>query len=106
MCALDPSTGSVSMAPNLSADEKLSYLSQQRNFIEEVLEDAKDCKWVYQALIECSTIRSRLKGRMALEERDEMLGWVEELMRLDPLRKGRWLDLQTSLTEDMQSAKP
>ena len=97
MCAFDPSTAMSSMVPNLSTEEKLEYLAEERHFMDEVLDEAKDCKWVYQALIEGSLIRKKLTETVSDQERNEVSGWLNELKRLDPLRKGRWADLQKTL---------
>ena len=97
MCTFDPSTAANTMAPNLSTEDRLQYVVQERQFIEELLEDVDDCKWVYQALIECVQLQTRLEGRQPQERREEMLAWLSKLIGLDPLRKGRWLDLRRVL---------
>ena len=97
MCTFDPTTATDTMLPNLSSEDRLQYVVQERQFIEELLEDVDDCKWVYLALIECVQLQSKLELGQLRERKEEILGWLSKLMILDPLRKGRWDDLRQSL---------
>ena len=97
MCTFDPSTASETMTPELSKQERLDYLSREREFLDEVLEDAQDCKWVYQALIECAQLQSKLEEQTLQGRRVDVMYWLQKLVELDPLRKGRWEDLERSL---------
>jgi geranylgeranyl transferase type-2 subunit alpha len=36
-------------------------------------------------------------GQLEDEQREEMKGWLERLRELDPMRMGRWDDVQKSL---------
>lgn len=99
MCTFDPGQAAKSMAPNLSDGERLRYIAAEREYIEEVLEDAQDCKWAYLALIESTLIESKVKGGLAESEQSKMSEWLDELQKLDPLRQGRWLDLEKRLKE-------
>ncbi len=98
MCTFDPEQAAKTMLPRLSNEERLRYIAAEREYIEEVLQDAEDCKWPYQALIECSVLEGKLKGGLQEEDRIKILGWLKELQTLDPLRKGRWLDMEQSLS--------
>lgn len=102
MCTFDPDQGAKSMAPNLSKVQRLSYIAAEREFIEEVLEDAQDCKWAYQALIECTMLEGKLQTGLQPEDKSKMLEWLKELKSLDPLRKGRWIDMEQSLQVGVQ----
>lgn len=97
MCTFDPDRAAKSMAPNLSDQERMRYIAAEREYIEEVLEDAQDCKWPYQALIECSVLEGKLKAGLQEEEKTKISRWLKELQTLDPLRKGRWLDMEQTL---------
>jgi len=99
MCTFDPEQATKSMAPNLTDEERLNYISAEREYIEEVLEDAQDCKWVYLALIESMLIESKMKGGLAQGDQSSMSEWLDELRKLDPLRKGRWMDMEQKLKE-------
>lgn len=97
MCTFDPELASQTMAPNLDDSQRLEYVNQEIEMIEELLDGAEDCKWVYQALIECTLLASKLEGTMSASVRESISKWVKELKQLDPLRGGRWIDLETSL---------
>jgi geranylgeranyl transferase type-2 subunit alpha len=86
------------MAPNLSNEQRLQYLAKEREYIEEVLEDAQDCKWPYLASIECATLEGKLKGAVTAEDRVKILDWLQKLKSLDPLRRGRWHDMEQQLS--------
>ncbi|KAK4947629.1 Rab geranylgeranyltransferase [Elasticomyces elasticus] len=100
MCAFDSDQAEKSMAPNLSKDQRFEYIASEREYIEEVLEDAQDCKWVYQALIECTLLEAKLNNGLPDVDKTKVLTWINELKSRDPLRKGRWLDLERSLVKD------
>jgi geranylgeranyl transferase type-2 subunit alpha len=95
MACFDPEMASKTMAPNLTTEERLSYIKQEREFVEEVLEDATDCKWVYQSLIDCAMLEGKCRGHgMDKENKQHVRTWLEELKKLDTLRKGRWMDME------------
>jgi geranylgeranyl transferase type-2 subunit alpha len=97
MCTFDPTTAPQSMAPGLSDSDRLTYISKEIDFIDMLLEMAEDCKWIYQALIECTMLASRIRGSMEEQDRERVRSWLEDLKKLDPLRKGRWQDLEKQL---------
>jgi hypothetical protein len=47
------------MASNLSKADRPVYIVGEHEFIEDLLEDATDCIWVYQALIECALLTAK-----------------------------------------------
>ena len=98
MCTFDPDTAKQTMAPNLSKMDRLAYIAREREFIEDLLEDTTDCKWVYQALIECALVTAKVEGSLSFKAKEDVRKWLVELQKLDPLRKGRWDDLEKSLT--------
>jgi geranylgeranyl transferase type-2 subunit alpha len=98
MCTFDPELALKAMAPNLGADQRKGYIASEREFVEELLEDTTDCKWVYQALTELALLEAKLDGSMSYESETKILGWVAQLKALDPLRKGRWMDLEKSVS--------
>ena len=98
MCCLDPATAPRTMAPNLSTDERLAYVSEEQDFIEELLEDTDDCKWIYQSLIELAFLQAKLRGLdIEAERRGSLKEWLQKLKSLDSLRMGRWTDLESLL---------
>jgi len=88
------------MAPNLSNAQRLEYVASEREYIEEVLEDSQDCKWAYQSLIECTLLEAKLNNGLPAVDETKVLEWINELKSRDPLRMGRWLDLEQSLVND------
>jgi geranylgeranyl transferase type-2 subunit alpha len=97
MCTFDPDKASLSMAPNLSNGQRLQYIAAEREYIEEVLEDAQDCKWPYLALIECAMLEGRLKGKIDEDDKTMIVERLQKLKALDPLRRGRWHDMEKQL---------
>ncbi|GFF37302.1 hypothetical protein IFM46972_05172 [Aspergillus udagawae] len=97
MCAFDPSLSDQTMAPNLSNDERLEYLRKEIDEIQDMLDGAEDCKYIYQALIDCALLARKVGGTMSSADKENILSWLSELKKLDPLRCGRWLDFEKSL---------
>ena len=104
MCAFDPNTAEHTMAPNLSKDDKLQYIAGEREYIEDLLEDAKDSKWVYQALIDVVILSANLGGSLPETDKEDVLRWIDELHKLDPLRRGRWNDLRRRIEDPFQTS--
>ena len=65
LCTFDPARAKDTMAPDLTNAQRLEYLDREMEFIDEVLEDADDCKWVYQALIDCTVLKAETIGSSA-----------------------------------------
>ena len=84
------------MAPGLSPEERLEYLSTEMDKIIEMLDGAEDCKWIYQSLIHLSMLYKASKGSLP-SQAGQLLEWVGTLKELDPLRAGRWNDISTQL---------
>jgi len=97
MCVFDPSVADRTMAPNLSTSERLQYLRDEIEAIQEMLDGAEDCKYIFQALIECTLLVSKVGGSLQQDDRDQILSWLSELKKIDPLRRQRWLDFENSL---------
>lgn len=86
------------MAPNLTKAERLEYICGEIDEIKEMLDGAEDCKYLYQALIDCTLLAARVRGTTPDEQqRAQITDWLAELKELDPLRAGRWLELEQSL---------
>ncbi|KAL2862881.1 Rab geranylgeranyltransferase BET4 [Aspergillus lucknowensis] len=98
MCVFDPVKSGQTMLPNLSTTERLEYLQREIDRIQDMLDGAEDCKYLYQALIECTLLIARVEGTTPEgDQKQQILHWLSELKQLDPLRAGRWLDLELSL---------
>lgn len=97
MCVFDPSMAGRTMAPCLGTSERLECLRDEIEAIREMLDGAEDCKYIYQALIECTLLTSKVAGSLSDEDRKQILSWLSELKQLDPLRRERWLDFERTL---------
>lgn len=80
------------MAPDLSDEARLEYISNEINKILEMLDGAEDCKWIYQSLVQLSIAYKVSSGKWP-QHADEIGQWMSELQKLDPLRKGKWIDI-------------
>lgn len=74
----------------------MEYVSQEYKKILEMLDGAEDCKWIYESLIQISILYNSLSNKWLAPE-DQIHSWIRELKRLDPLRKGRWHDIEEGL---------
>jgi geranylgeranyl transferase type-2 subunit alpha len=82
---------------DLTNGERQEYYGHEIEYIREILEDESDCKWVYEGLLGLAEACLEVdEGTGAVSTR-EMRAWLDELKRLDPLRRGRWVDLETRL---------
>ncbi|PYH45233.1 Rab geranylgeranyltransferase BET4 [Aspergillus saccharolyticus JOP 1030-1] len=98
MCVFDPTVAAHTMAPNLSDSDRLEYLRQEIEEIEDMLDGAEDCKYLYQALIDCTLLAWKVEGITPGDaQKRAVLSWLAELKKLDPLRQRRWLDFEQSL---------
>ena len=62
-----------------------------------MLDDFDDCKWIYQALVTCKVLVTKIQGLMSEQDQREVKSWLSELKKSDKLRKGRWVDLEHKL---------
>jgi len=97
MSAFDPTMAERTMTPNLSTSERLEYIRSEIEEIQEMLDGAEDCKYIYQALIEYTLLASKVEGSLSSDDRAQILSWLSELKKLDPLRRERWLDFEKTL---------
>ncbi|GAB0135174.1 hypothetical protein EsDP_00003521 [Epichloe bromicola] len=83
---------------NLSAQDRQRYLEAEVNFIEDLLQDYLDVKWIYEALIECTlaanTLRTDAQQQM---KQPQLADWLEKLRELDTKRSGRWDELEKQI---------
>jgi geranylgeranyl transferase type-2 subunit alpha len=88
---------------NFSDADRIKYLDQQLIFLNDLLDGAEDSKWIYNALIDCTTAMWEIRGRQNPPEvKRDLVRWLNELQKLDPLRGGRWHELKSLLNlEDL-----
>ncbi|CCF42674.1 geranylgeranyl transferase type-2 subunit alpha [Colletotrichum higginsianum] len=87
--------GRSKIAPNLSRDKRARYVRCEIDGIKELLEDYDDIVWIYKALLDYTIALPKLEGRAPDNGEVTDLGaWMAEVRRLDPMRNGRWDDLE------------
>ncbi|KAJ4857811.1 protein prenyltransferase alpha subunit repeat domain-containing protein [Trichoderma breve] len=88
-----------SITPALTVDEKIAYLKHEIDEIKDLLEDYADIKWIYEALSEYAVALERLQstGSNSAEAGDLQV-WLSKLRTLDPMRTGRWNDVEQLAT--------
>lgn len=94
---VDISATTPSILQPISNANRTAYLEQEIDSIREMLDGAEDCKWIYLALLQCSQAYLDIEAGNKKVTTQEMSGWLAELRKLDPLREGRWRDLERSL---------
>ncbi len=97
MCTFDPMHAAHSMAPDLTAAERSTYVREEILKVREMLDGAEDCKWIYQSLISLSNLYRDL-GNDWIEKEVPIEDYIAELEKLDSLRAGRWNDLRRRTT--------
>ncbi|KAF2866118.1 geranylgeranyl transferase type 2 subunit alpha [Massariosphaeria phaeospora] len=82
---------------DLSNGERQEHYEHEMEYIREILDDETDCKWIYEALLYLASAYLEVEGGTQAFSTRDMRGWLDQLKRLDPLRKGRWEDLGSTL---------
>ena len=85
-----------SLVPDLSETEKIRYLRQELERIQEMLEGDEACRWIYLTLTSLSTTFKNLTQEWPVEV-DQVEAWVAKLFELDPLRANRYSDLKKKI---------
>ncbi|CAK1354196.1 uncharacterized protein RHO25_001986 [Cercospora beticola] len=82
---------------NVGNADRLHYLDQELDNVKDMLGGAEDCKYIYQALLDYSRKYVEVEAGNKKVTTAEMKQWLEELRKIDPLREGRWADLEKKL---------
>ncbi|KAB2103420.1 hypothetical protein AG0111_0g8101 [Alternaria gaisen] len=82
---------------DLTNGERQKYYEHEMEYIREILEDEEDCKWIYEALLGLAEAYLAVDAGTGSFTTKDMKSWLDELKRLDPLRQGRWSDLERRL---------
>ncbi|KAI4949179.1 hypothetical protein J4E91_005643 [Alternaria rosae] len=82
---------------DLTNGERQKYYEHEMEYIREILEDEADCKWIYEALLGLAEAYLEVDAGTGSFTAKDMRSWLDELKRLDPLRQGRWDDLERRL---------
>ena len=98
MTTLVDFVGHGTIVPNLTPEERNEYVTRQLENLRDMLDGAEDNKWIYNALIEYTLALCEMEERRPqADEKEDCKFWLEELRKLDPLRTGRWEDLENTL---------
>ncbi|RBR10787.1 uncharacterized protein FIESC28_09318 [Fusarium coffeatum] len=85
-------------AAPMSLNETATYVRHEIDEIKDLLDDYKDVKCIYEALLEYTLTLQKLEGREG-DEGDliELKTWLTKLRVLDPMRTGRWKDIESQI---------
>lgn len=91
--------GRPTIVPGFNMEERVTYVTREIDDIKDLLEDYDDCKLIYEALMDYTLALARLEERQPIEEEQEDLKqWLSKLQELDPMRSGRWIDMEKRLS--------
>lgn len=93
--------GRATLAPALTADERIEIVEKEIVDIRDLLEDYEDVKWIYEVLLEYSIALEGLSESQRVgdgeDTRRDQETWLAKLRELDPMRAGRWDDMTNEL---------
>ncbi|KAG8424705.1 Rab geranylgeranyltransferase [Metarhizium acridum] len=87
------------IAPALTIAERVTHLKHEIAEVEDLLGDYANVELVYEALLEYTFALERLVKRNARDGREQarLLTWLAKLQVLDPMRAGRWRDMERGI---------
>lgn len=95
MLNLVTTAGRPTIAPALATEDRVTYLTRELVDIKDLLEDYEDVKLIYEALMEYTMYLCQLEERKPdADERAQLVEWLGKLKKLDPMRNGRWEDVE------------
>jgi len=98
MSTLEPSLPrAAAVVLDLNNGDRVRICEREMANIREMLEDFEDCKWIYQSLLQYAKEYLDIEAGNKAFTTMEMSEWLARLRELDPLRTGRWDDLESSL---------
>lgn len=90
--------GRPTIVPSMVLEDRIEYINKQLVGLRDMLDGAEDCKWIYNALFDYTLAIIALQEREpAINEMNDLEGWLGQLRTLDPSRNGRWYDLDKQL---------
>ncbi|GAW22194.1 hypothetical protein ANO14919_117290 [Xylariales sp. No.14919] len=95
------SQGVPTITPNLTAEQKISYLEGEGEFIRDLLEDFPDIKWPYEALLEYTLALRKLQPAKGDRQEDDPNFWLSKLRKLDAMQTGRWDDAERDIERQL-----
>lgn len=92
---------SKTIAPALTLEERIKYLKGEIAHIGDLLQDYDDVKGIYEALLRYTLALMAMRGDDSdnAESQKEVHAWLTKLRTLDPMRNGRWDDVEKMLPE-------
>ena len=82
---------------DLSDGERLHHYAHELEYMKEILDDEEDCKWIYEGLLSVACFYRRVEASNKAFTTLDLRSWLDQLRRLDPLRRGRWDELGRQL---------
>lgn len=80
-------------------EERVSYVDREVENIRDLLDDYDDCKLIYERLIEYTLALAALAARqLTSDEESDLKIWLSKLQELDPMRSGRWVDMEKEMS--------
>lgn len=90
--------GRPTITAGFTIEERVSYIHRELVDIQDLLEDYDDCKLIYERLMDCTLALATLEERQPTpDEKMDLRAWLSKLQELDPMRKGRWIDIEREL---------
>jgi geranylgeranyl transferase type-2 subunit alpha len=86
------------IALDLTNHDRQKYYAHEMEYMQDILEDEPDCKWIYESLLQLAASYLQVDGGTKAFTTLDMRSWLDQLRRLDPLRNGRWEELGASLS--------
>ncbi|KAI0171675.1 protein prenylyltransferase [Hypoxylon sp. FL1284] len=86
------------IVPALAIAERAAYVRREIDNIKDLLEDYEDIKSIYEALLEYSLVLKGLGEHGRSESDEDPRQWLVKVRMLDPMRAGRWDDVEKQLT--------
>ncbi|KAF3942529.1 hypothetical protein ABW19_dt0210488 [Dactylella cylindrospora] len=89
-----PSAGTAEIA-TLTTSQKLETLHRVLDWMKELLEEEPDCRLLLEELIFMGGLVRSVGEDDSIT--DEIKGWLDKLMEVDPMRMGRWKEMAARL---------
>jgi geranylgeranyl transferase type-2 subunit alpha len=88
-------TARSTITPNFATEDRVTYILREIEEIRDLLQDYEDIKWIYEALMEYTLALSVVEERVpSADEKRDLKTWLGQLRKLDPMRNGRWHDVE------------
>jgi len=98
MTTLVDHVGHKTIVPNFTHTDRAEYVERQLVDLQDMLDGAEDCKWIYNALLEYTLALCEMQERQpSYDEKEDLKTWLAELRNLDQARSGRWNDVEDRL---------